>query len=158
MTLKDPQPRTMYSMPWLAENKTSSLSFLPDQQGVPILTVIPARYYTAPNMTASLDVLRNKIVVIGASYRDGHDVYLTPIGEMPGSLIIINAIHSLLQYGGISSLPSVGFMFLLEICLIIFMTAVLMMSRGFWTMLLSGTMVIFLLLPISIVSFAMGSG
>lgn len=147
----------VYSMPWLAENKTSSLSFLPDQQGVPILTVIPARYYAAAPMTASLDIFRNKIVVIGGSYRDGRDIYLTPIGEMPGSLILINAIHSLLQYEDISSLPSVVFMFLLE-TLIILMTAVLMMSRGFWTMLLSGAMVIFMLLPMSMVLFRYGVG
>ncbi|OQW90703.1 MAG: hypothetical protein BWK78_06380 [Thiotrichaceae bacterium IS1] len=154
MTLKEPQQRIMYSMPWLAENKTSNLSFLSDQRREPISTIIPAHYYSEANITASLEVFENQIVVIGGSYRDGRDIYLTPIGDMPGSLILINAIHSLLY--NIIVLPAIGFTFGLEIFLIMLMSIVLMWSRTFWGMLLSGVMVIFLLLPMSIVSFRYG--
>ncbi|RKZ47087.1 MAG: hypothetical protein DRR16_27295 [Candidatus Parabeggiatoa sp. nov. 3] len=49
----------------------------------------------------------HSVVVIGGSYREGHDyANLTPLGEMPGALIIINAIRTLLEYGEIKPLPN----------------------------------------------------
>ncbi|OQY55259.1 MAG: hypothetical protein DRR08_03795 [Candidatus Parabeggiatoa sp. nov. 2] len=46
--------------------------------------------------TASLEALKDGIVIIGGCNQDGRDIQLTPLRDMPGSLIIINAIHTLL--------------------------------------------------------------
>jgi hypothetical protein len=35
----------------------------------------------------------------GSSYEQTGDYHLTPLGPMPGSMVVINAIHSLLQRG-----------------------------------------------------------
>jgi hypothetical protein len=40
-----------------------------------------------------------RIVVIGGSYKDNPDIRHTPLGLMPGAMVIINAIHALLEYG-----------------------------------------------------------
>jgi CHASE2 domain-containing sensor protein len=39
------------------------------------------------------------IAVIGASYQDSRDIHLTPLGEMPGSLVLVNAIDTLQTTG-----------------------------------------------------------
>jgi CHASE2 domain-containing sensor protein len=70
---------------------------------------------------------KNTIVVIGGSYRDSGDIHLTPIGEMPSAMILINAIHSLLQYGTIESL-TIGWKLLFQTGLIIL---VCVLSAGF---------------------------
>ncbi|HEC83748.1 MAG TPA: CHASE2 domain-containing protein [Thioploca sp.] len=94
------QQRIMYRMPYseVPPNKR----VVHDNKGVPILTILSAQPYAESPPQDSLEVFPdNSVVVIGGSYgppstgvSDMHD---TPIGEMPGALVIINAIHSLLQ-------------------------------------------------------------
>ncbi len=45
------------------------------------------------------DVLRDRIVVLGSSASYRGDWHYTPLGEMPGSLILVNAIRSAIVYG-----------------------------------------------------------
>lgn len=47
----------------------------------------------------------DRIVVIGASNQLSGDNHLTPIGAMPGAMVIINAIQSLSQLGTLKPLP-----------------------------------------------------
>ena len=70
---------------------------------MPILTIFSAQRFAESPPRADLSDLKNSIVVIGGSYADGRDIHLTPLGSMPGPLILINAIHSLLQYEEIES-------------------------------------------------------
>jgi len=42
-------------------------------------------------------LLEGQIVVIGSSFQDGGDLHATPVGVMPGSLILINEMYSLLN-------------------------------------------------------------
>jgi CHASE2 domain-containing sensor protein len=44
-------------------------------------------------------LIRGRIVIIGGSYTDARDTYRTPIGWMPGAIILANAIHSLRTFG-----------------------------------------------------------
>lgn len=46
----------------------------------------------------ALDLVADKIVIIGGSYSESRDYYRTPVGHMPGAVVIANAIHSLLNY------------------------------------------------------------
>jgi CHASE2 domain-containing sensor protein len=49
--------------------------------------------------TVSADLIKDRIVIIGGSFADARDSYRTPIGWMPGAVILANAIHSLRTYG-----------------------------------------------------------
>lgn len=45
-------------------------------------------------------IISNAIVVIGGSFAEGRDTYTTPIGDMPGAMIWINAIYTIIAYNG----------------------------------------------------------
>jgi len=63
-----------------------------------VLTIFSAEHFAESSSSvtqASLNKLKGSIVVIGGSY-EGNDVHLTPLEQMPGALIIINALHTLL--------------------------------------------------------------
>jgi len=62
--------------------------------------------------------LKDNIVEIGGSYRAARDIYMTPLGEMPGTLVVINAIHSLLQFGELQP-PHWFWMLLFQIVFIV---------------------------------------
>jgi CHASE2 domain-containing sensor protein len=51
----------------------------------------------AANSSADPTYLQGQIVVIGSSFPQGGDIHATPVGEMPGSLILINEMNSLLN-------------------------------------------------------------
>jgi hypothetical protein len=142
--------RIMYSMPWLIGNKPPRLPyFLADTNGEPILTVFPAQLFAESPPIASLTALQDKIIVIGGSY-DGHDVYRTPLDYMPGSLILINAIHSLLQYEGIKPL-SLWVKSLLITELILLMSITFAFFKYFWGIVLSGALIILIILPMILI-------
>lgn len=154
--------RVMYSMPWLphisnlsqAENKSALPYFLKDKTGKPILSILPAHLYASPS-TASLEPLEGSIVIIGGSFKRGRDIYWTPLAEMPGALILINAIHTLLEYGEIQPLPT-WIKALTYLILIIFMSWVLARFGYSQGSLILGSFVIFILIPISLFLFNYG--
>jgi len=47
----------------------------------------------------------NRIVVIGGSYRDNPDFHRTPLGMLPGTLILINAIDALIRDDSVHETP-----------------------------------------------------
>ncbi len=68
--------------------------------------VIAGSYLQSSNNLSGFDlnVFKYKVVIIGSSHKDSPDKFNTPLDEdLPGPLIIANAIHSLLQYGEIDS-------------------------------------------------------
>ncbi|HVG08595.1 MAG TPA: CHASE2 domain-containing protein [Thermoanaerobaculia bacterium] len=72
--------------------------------GRELLSVIPA-YPLLRREQVSPDLFRGRIVVIGGSFEEGRDVYRTPLGPMPGALILINSMDSLLEHGEIGLPP-----------------------------------------------------
>ncbi len=148
--------RIMFSIPWLVENKPPRLPyFVKDKADKPIVTIFPAQPYAELPPTASVEVLKNRIVVIGGSYSEGRDTHLTPLDEMPGALIIINAIQTLLEYGEIKPL-SAGIKFLTYLGLIMLMSLVLArFGYGLGSIIL-GLFVLLVLMPISILLFNYG--
>ena len=72
----------------------------------PLFITLPARSLFSGNAQHSLrDMLHDRIVIIGASYADSFDIHETPIGSLPGSVIILNSLQSLFTYGVQHSLP-----------------------------------------------------
>ena len=64
-----------------------------------LVEVRPARLLAPGDSDASVPGLEGRIVVIGGSFRSSGDRYNTPLGVMPGSLIVVNAIEALTQNG-----------------------------------------------------------
>jgi CHASE2 domain-containing sensor protein len=151
--IRDVNQRIMYSMPWLKENKLPWVML--SQADEEALTVCSALSVEAGTEKDCMARLTDRIVVIGGSYRDGGDVHLTPLDEMPGSLVIINAIHSLLHYEKIEQLPEWG-KGLITVILIIIMSLLFARFTSFWGLILSGVFLIFILLPVSIFLFRYG--
>jgi CHASE2 domain-containing sensor protein len=147
--------RIMYNMPWqppqnVAEKFTVRY-FLLDydeetQDREVILTVFSAQPFldsTKENI-ASAGTLKDKIVVIGGSYDDGGDIHVTPLEEMPGALIIINAIHSLLQYGELQ--PLTGWTkFGWTVAVIVIVSLFFTYFPQFWVTMISGILVVSLI-------------
>jgi CHASE2 domain-containing sensor protein len=96
--------RIMYTMSWelpQSQNRKIPRYFLEDENGQEILTVFSAQPYLELKLALKIPITKDRIVVIGGSYSEGGDMHATSlIEEMPGGLIIINAIHSLLSNQG----------------------------------------------------------
>jgi len=121
-----------------------------------ILTVFSAQpYLDSPKISAG-SKLENKIVLIGSSYSDGDNLHSTPLGIIPSGLVIINAIHSLLQYGEIQP-PSNWYKLLWLILLVVLIVAVTFIfdsfDNSFLIIVISG-MVVVALIPVTVYLFA----
>ena len=77
--------RVFFRIPWTRANERPGLA-----------VVLPAESI-ARDPRADAAILRGRIVVIGTSYAASGDLHMTPLGEMPGALVLINAINSLVR-------------------------------------------------------------
>ncbi|MBV8172744.1 MAG: CHASE2 domain-containing protein [Candidatus Eremiobacteraeota bacterium] len=77
------------------------------RKGQRLAVVVPAWEITdvAPTQRFDPSLLRGKIVVIGGTYADDPDVHQTPLGEMPGTVVLLNAINALLHDDHIREAP-----------------------------------------------------
>lgn len=62
--------------------------------------------------------LKDRIVVIGASHTDSRDLFSTPLGVMPGAMVILNAI-STLDHQGVLTRPPLFFGLIIETLIVI---------------------------------------
>lgn len=150
--IRDVNQRIMYTMPWLDDKLPLVMLTQADEE---VLTICSAQSIESRSEKDCLDRLTNSIVMIGGSHRDGGDTHLTPLGDMPGSLIIINAIHSLLRYQKIEQLPY-WVNFLMMATLIVIMSFLFAKFKSFWGMMFSGALIIVLILPLSLILFSYG--
>jgi CHASE2 domain-containing sensor protein len=67
------------------------------------LAWLPALKIVKPGM--SPDLVRDRIVIIGGSNAGSRDTVLTPIGVMPGAMVLENAIDALLRQGQLHEPP-----------------------------------------------------
>ena len=75
-------------------------------QARPLLVTLPARSLFSGNVQPALNgMLHGRIVIIGASFAESFDIHETPLGPLPGSVIILNSLRSLFTYGVQHSLP-----------------------------------------------------
>jgi CHASE2 domain-containing sensor protein len=81
------------------------------------LAVVLSAGEIAKHPSAPAAILDGRIVVIGASNSASGDLHVTPIGVMPGSLVMINAINSILNGDEIRE-PGWPLTILMEVCLI----------------------------------------
>ena len=90
--------------------------------------------------------------MIAASYKDTQDFYKTPLGEMPGALVIINAINSLFFDEKIPSLhiwQKLGLLTLLLFLMSVFFT----IFDSFVGTVVSYIVILLILVPVILISF-----
>ncbi|MFO0730983.1 MAG: CHASE2 domain-containing protein [Nitrospiraceae bacterium] len=59
-----------------------------------------------PSQPLSSEWLAGKVVVIGASFATANDAHATPLGEMPGALVVVNELNALLEFGQIQEMSA----------------------------------------------------
>jgi hypothetical protein len=89
--------RIIYSLTWPPDARPARMVRLANGTIVPALLRIPASQVTESAVDRRL--LEGRVVVIGGSYADSRDWYATPLGQMPGMAVVVNAIESLRSYG-----------------------------------------------------------
>lgn len=122
----------------------------------PIFLCIPSQTLFTPDGAQRLrNLLSDRIVIIGGSFAESFDIHNTPLGVMPGAMIILNSIRSLFTYGIVHE-PSWWITVAIEIILICIMSISFMVFRSFWGMVISGACILFVLVPISLAVFCHG--
>jgi hypothetical protein len=153
--------RVDYKMPWLPANDGLRESdTLVSQVDEDVLTIFSAEHFAKSPTTVTeenLAKLKGSIVVIGGSYRDARDVHITPLEEMPGALVIINAINTLLtlEGGTIKPLPIFARLLIMAV-LVIILSWTLVKIQSAFGMMLSGLFFILMLLIPAIFFYGLG--
>jgi CHASE2 domain-containing sensor protein len=114
----------------------------------PLLTDIPASVLSKPGVDIDSTLFTDKNVIIGASHQDSADIHGTPLGYMPGSLIIVNAVNSLQTKGELVS-PSLITTLLIELVLLVIISVAFAMLIPSVAFILSTGFIVLVLLPIT---------
>jgi CHASE2 domain-containing sensor protein len=125
----------------------------------PLLEIISANSIIqaeAASQRSEPERIKGSVVVIGGSFEDSRDLYDTPIGTLPGALILLNSIHSLLHNGGDIKPPAGWVKILLELVLIVVIALFFLVFGAFWGMFISFLFIFVALLPISFWYFQVG--
>ena len=103
----------------------------------------------------SKSLYAGRVVVVGGTYRDTRDWHATPVGEMPGAMVVVNAIHSLRVHGQLHK-PDLWQILLIEAFLILMMSAAFALYDSVLAFVVSSAGVLLVLLPISYFRFRSG--
>lgn len=120
----------------------------------PLLEFMSARMITENSVPPTED-LRGHVVVIGADHIESGDNHTTPLGQMSGTMVIINALHSLLQFGEAKPI-SIGTKLAIAVTLIIVTTLFFPRLKSFPAKVASSLVLLLLLLPFSFHLFGSG--
>jgi len=133
--------RLVYTLPW--------------KSPAPDLLTVPAMLVTESAHDLAHDLVQGRVVIIGASFADSRDIHRTPIGEMPGALIIANAIKSLSVYGQVRPLP-VWALWAVKLSMILLAAWAFSRFTSLIAVCVAGALVIGALVPVSYYFFKFG--
>ncbi len=133
--------RIIYTIPWRSPS--------------PDLVTVSAQTITEASRALSTDLVNRKVVIIGASNTDSRDIHRTPIGNMPGALIVANAIKSLALYGQIEA-PPIWLQWVLKLSIILLAGWTFLAFRSLLAVGVAGGLIILVLVPISFHFFKYG--
>jgi CHASE2 domain-containing sensor protein len=91
----DVSSRVLYRAAWRADQIALGGDVSSSDGQAPFVAVRPASLAFSGDLTSPIPGLAGKIVVIGGSFADSGDWYQTPLGRMPGALLLINAVEAL---------------------------------------------------------------
>jgi len=143
------ESRIFYAFPWGA---ASGETYVNARHLVirPALAILESEPGTVAN-----DWLRDRLVVISGSYDEGGDVHRTPLGEMPGSLVIVNSTYSLMSRGQVIE-PPLWQTLVFHSMAIFVMSILFARFSSFWGMVLSGALVIIAVIPLTFYGYNHG--
>ena len=118
-------------------------------RGEPRMTFIPAALIADSTTPVDAKLIAGRIVVIGGSYLDDPDFHLTPTGVIPGTLVLINAINSLIADDHVTETP-VYLRFAVELVLIVLFSALFLYMAPARAMLTGCAFIIFAALTFGI--------
>ncbi len=151
--------RILYAIPWQTDAAGTSGSTIPtvrttgDQERL-LLSRISARNVRDKQGMPGNSDFKGRVVFIGGSFRDGRDIHSSPLGEMPGVLILINSLNSLLQQKAHEVCLPLKVLF--EILLITLLSIAFSVWGSFWGIKVVNLTIIFVLLPVSVWLFGYG--
>lgn len=143
------ESRIFYTFPWGAASGQTFVNtrHLTIRPALPVLDSAPGEVAT--------DWLRDRLLVISGSYDEGGDVHVTPLGEMPGSLVLVNSMYSLMEKGQVIE-PPLWQILLFHTGAIFVMSLLFARFTSFWGMVLSGAVVIAALVPLTFFGYNHG--
>jgi CHASE2 domain-containing sensor protein len=136
--------RVSYRIPWKPNDPNAT---------APAVT-LPAGEITK-NPQAVSTILAGRVVVIGASFTASRDIHMTPIGPMPGALVLINAIDSLLSGHNLNE-PNWLLTLVIEFVLILIVSAFFAYLRPGWALTASLATILVGTLTVGFVAFNSG--
>lgn len=101
------------------------------------------------------DAIKDRVVVISATHAEARDRHLTPLGELSGAIIIINAVKSFYLFGQISP-PPLWLQLPLEMILIICVAWIFSRFTSTVATFIVGIFIVIILIPISFYFFKFG--
>jgi len=151
--------RIMYSIPWLGEYATPTITNSHTATPEPLFVSYSAQQLLGPDALGAapkeLPSMRGSVVLLGQTFAGSQDFHTTPVGNMPGVMVLANSIDTIFAYRSVRE-PTLLYRFALAalvIGLIAFMLAKWPRSRLVkWAF---AVMLVFLL-PITIWLFRKG--
>ncbi|HET6275709.1 MAG TPA: CHASE2 domain-containing protein [Candidatus Cybelea sp.] len=133
LTQDDLQRRVFYRMTWSQdEQRALGLEVYLPADTIARLPGLDRNETPGPQVIAAAkNALQGRIVVIGASNEAAGDLWVTPVGLMPGALVIINAIDSVLEQRTLREPPAI-IKVPLEILVILIVSALFAALSGPW--------------------------
>lgn len=131
--------RVIYTVPWRTDDTAVSR---------PAMQLVNA---PVPDRAA----FSGKIVVIGGSFQESGDIHPTPLGSMPGSFALINAVASLERHGLVTHTHGLLNLFI-EIALVVLMSLCFLLLPSLLGMVISSAAIVCILVPVCIILLSRG--
>jgi CHASE2 domain-containing sensor protein len=145
--------RILYSFPWRLRDDEIRPEVKFGGSVTKLLNIVPA--YTVTEGDREVSAPKGHIAVIGSSFRESRDIFETPLGAMPGGLILINAIHSLMQHGQLTA-PPLWLQLLSGALLMVIVSAIFMRFSSMWGSILAMVAIVVMLVPLSMYFYRYG--
>lgn len=95
----DASNRVLYRVAWQSNAVSLGEVQIPQKGSAPLVAIRPANLLLKGDLSNSVPGIEGKLVVVGGSFGDSGDWHDTPIGRMPGTMLLINAIDALAVSG-----------------------------------------------------------
>lgn len=149
----DLRHRIIYALPPDPEDGYFSIDW--NGLSLPALTKVPARTLLAAEAPAASPLLKGAVVIVGASHRDSGDIHQTPLGAMPGSLILANSITALQGLEQVER-PPFWLILLVEFLLVLGTSWLFLVLPPYTATLVSTALIVVVVVPLSLLAFSQG--
>ena len=123
-------------------SRLAAINLLQDSPSGPVAAAFEKMRTAAQNKALT-------VAVIGASYRDSRDTHLTPLGEMPGALVLVNAIDTM-QTTGILQSPPTSIKLFFVVLMLVGISAAFAVLSALWASVLMLAIIGLTMLPLSL--------